>query len=400
MTRRSVLWPVAAFVFAVSVPPVAALAEDASVLVSSSPAASTNVAEPPGRVEMVFASAVRPGSVRVVLLDAGRRETAVPAPRVSPDGTSVEVGPLPRLDDGTWVVTWAVTIDGTGTAHEGSFPFQVGEADERTDDQLEQILSALRTDSDLGGALWAVRILAWLAAIVLAGSVLVVRSADRSVAPRTSMIRMLALLVLVAGSAAVLLLRGAHAAGLSWGSILDASLLRDTLTTRVGVAAFVSVFLAVGWLVVVGTTRVDPPRRWRVASIVLAVVTLAVAALGAPWPGAGDGADARRSFGASLVAGDVVAEIALLPAVAGTAEVHVYLSPPGGMLAPAEWVTMSMSSPGLGLGAMPVTLVEAGPNHWSGVVLVPYGGRWSLDIVSLSAEGETSRFSTVADVTD
>lgn len=400
MTRRSVLWPVAVFVLALSAPSVAALAEDASVLVSSSPAASTNVADSPGSVEMVFTSAVRPGSVRVVLLDAGRRETAVPAPRVSPDGTSVEVGPLPRLDDGTWVVTWAVTIDGTGTAHEGSFPFQVGEADERTDHQLEQILAALRTDSDLGGALWTVRILAWLAAIVLAGSVLVVRSADRSVAPRTSMIRMLALLILVAGSAGVLLLGGAHAAGLSWGSILDASLLRDTLTTRVGVAAFVSVFLAVGWLVVVGTTRVDPPRRWRVASIVLAVVTLAVAALGAPWPGAGDGADARRSFGASLVAGDVVAEVALLPAAAGTAEVHVYLSPPGGMLAPVESVTMSMSSPGLGLGAMPVTLVEAGPNHWSGVVLVPYGGRWSLDIVSLSAEGETSRFSTVADVTD
>ena len=38
MTRRSVLWPVAVFVLALSAPSVAALAEDASVLVASAPA--------------------------------------------------------------------------------------------------------------------------------------------------------------------------------------------------------------------------------------------------------------------------------------------------------------------------------------------------------------------------
>ena len=78
----------------------------------------------------------------------------------------------------------------------------------------------------------------------------------------------------------------------------------------------------------------------------------------------------------------------------------MYLSPPGGMLAPAESVTMTMAGPGLGLAAMPVALVEAGPNHWSGVVLIPYAGEWLLDIVSTTADGTTSRFAATAPVTE
>jgi methionine-rich copper-binding protein CopC len=385
---------------AIVVAPTMVRATGGPVLVSSSPGASTSVAEPPPRIEMVFTGAVRPGSVDVVLLDADRRETIVPAPTLSRDGGVVTVSPLPPIADGTWVVTWSVELVDRDGVHEGSFAFQVGDGDGRNHRQPGQLVGTLRTDSGLGWALGALRVLALLGGLVLMGGVLVVRDPVRAASPRATTVRMFALLALVIGSAGVLLLWGAHAAGLSWGAIGDTALLRDTLTERVGVAALGCVVLAVGWLVVVGTTRVEPPRWWTPATRVLAVATLVSVAAGGPLPGVGDGADGRDSFRASLVAGDTVAELEVLPAAAGTAEVHVYLSPPGGMLAPAESVTMTMAGPGLGLAAMPVALVEAGPNHWSGVVLIPYAGEWLLDIVSTTADGTTSRFAATAPVTE
>ena len=381
------------------VAPTTAFAVEEPVLVSSLPAASTSVAESPGVVELVFVSAVRPDALEVVLLDADRRGIALPAPSVSVDARTVTISPLPKMADGTWVVAWSVgLVDGAGV-HEGSFAFQVGDVGERTDYQLEQILDALRTDSDLGRALGAARILALLGGLVLVGSVLVVRDPVRAVSSRASMIRMVTILLLVAGSAGVLLLQGAHGAGLSWGAIGDTALLRDTLTGRFGISASACVVLAAGWLVVVGAAGAATPRWWRPTTRGLAAATLVALAVGVSLPGTGGGDDDRRSFEASLVAGDTVAELAVLPAAAGTAEVHVYLSPPGGMLAPAESVTMSMASAALGLGAMPVTLVEAGPNHWSGVVLIPYAGDWLLEFDRTAADGTTSRFSATVPVT-
>ena len=397
--RPARIIPLTAFVLAVVVAPATAVAEEQSVLVSSSPAASTSVAEPPEVIELVFVSALRPDSVEVALLDADQRGTVVPAPTLSADGRTVTVRPLPSIADGTWVVTWSVApADGAGT-HEGSFAFQVGEGDEPTGPPSERNPDALRTDAGLGWALGAARILALLAALLLVGGVLVVRDPVRTASPRTTMVRMVAILVLVAGATGVLLLRGVHSAGLSWGAVGDIALLRDTLTGRFGISAVACVVLAAGWLFVVGAAIAETPRRWNVATRGLAVLTLIAVAAGVPLPGSGDGADDRGSFGASLVAGDTVAELEVLPAAAGTAEVHVYLSPPGGMLAPAESVTMSMASGELGLGVMPVALVEAGPNHWSGVVLIPYAGDWELEFVSIAADGMTSRFATTVPVT-
>ncbi|MEN9792660.1 MAG: CopC domain [Actinomycetota bacterium] len=381
------------------VAPVTAVAEEQPVLVSSSPAASTSVAEPPEVVELVFVSALRPDSVEVVLLDADRRGTVVPAPTLSADGRTVTVRPLPSIADGTWVVTWSVALADDAGAHEGSFAFQVGEGNERTGPQADRNPDALRTDAGLGRVLGAARILTLLAALLLVGGVLVVRDPMRAASSRRTMSRMVAILVLVVGSAGVLLLRGAHAAGLSWGAIGDIAILRETLTGRFGVSAVACVVLAAGWLFVVGTTPAEPSRRWNVVTRGLAVLTLVAVVAGVPLPGSGDGADGRGSFGASLVAGDTVAELEVLPAAAGTAEVHVYLSPPGGMLAPAESVTMSMASGELDLGAMPVVLVEAGPNHWSGVVLIPYAGDWDLEFVSTAADGAMSRFAATVPVT-
>jgi len=381
------------------VAPVTAVAEEQPVLVSSSPAASTSVAEPPEVVELVFVSALRSDSVEVVLLDADRRGTVVPAPTLSADGRTVTVRPLPSIADGTWVVTWSVALADDAGAHEGSFAFQVGEGDERTGPQADRNPDALRTDAGLGRVLGAARILTLLAALLLVGGVLVVRDPMRAASSRRTMSRMVAILVLVVGSAGVLLLRGAHAAGLSWGAIGDIAILRETLTGRFGVSAVACVVLAAGWLFVVGTTPAEPSRRWNVVTRGLAVLTLVAVVAGVPLPGSGDGADGRGSFGASLVAGDTVAELEVLPAAAGTAEVHVYLSPPGGMLAPAESVTMSMASGELDLGAMPVVLVEAGPNHWSGVVLIPYAGDWDLEFVSTAADGAMSRFAATVPVT-
>ena len=111
---------------------------------------------------------------------------------------------------------------------------------------------------------------------------------------------------------------------------------------------------------------------------VLLVVVIAITAL---MVGTSPTATASSSttFSATQIQGDVVADFSILPTRVGAAEIHVYLTPPGGSLKAVSSVKMSFSLPSRDIPAIPVKLIEIGPNHWSGVMQFPYEGEWSME---------------------
>ena len=90
-------------------------------------------------------------------------------------------------------------------------------------------------------------------------------------------------------------------------------------------------------------------------------------------------ASSTTSFSATQIQGEVVADFSILPTRVGAAEVHVYLTPPGGSLSPVSSVKMSFTLPSQDIPSIPVDLIEIGPNHWSGVMQFPYAGEWSME---------------------
>ena len=112
---------------------------------------------------------------------------------------------------------------------------------------------------------------------------------------------------------------------------------------------------------------------------------------------------ARRSgsaFSATQIQSDVVADFSILPTRVGGAEVHVYLTPPGGSLSPVENVAMSFTLPSRGIPAIPVKLIEVGPNHWSGVTQFPYSGSWTLEARVQPTKNSTLLYTADVNVVD
>ena len=106
------------------------------------------------------------------------------------------------------------------------------------------------------------------------------------------------------------------------------------------------------------------------------------------------------SFSATKVQNNIVAELSVVPAVVGTAEVHVILTPPGGSLTPAKSVTVQFDLPSRNIPAIPVSMTEIGPNHWIGIVQFPFSGAWNMNTRVSPAPNQTLLFATVVTVQD
>ena len=106
------------------------------------------------------------------------------------------------------------------------------------------------------------------------------------------------------------------------------------------------------------------------------------------------------SFSATKVQNNIVAELSVVPALVGTAEVHVILTPPGGSLTPAKSVTVQFDLPSRGIPAIPVSMTEIGPNHWIGIVQFPFSGAWNMKTRVSPAPNQTLLFTTVVTVQD
>jgi copper transport protein len=106
------------------------------------------------------------------------------------------------------------------------------------------------------------------------------------------------------------------------------------------------------------------------------------------------------SFSATKVQNGIVAELTVVPAVVGTAEVHVILTPPGGSLTPAKSATVQFDLPSRDIPPIPVTMTEIGPNHWIGIVQFPFSGSWNMNTRVSPAPNQTLLFSAVVTVQD
>jgi len=106
------------------------------------------------------------------------------------------------------------------------------------------------------------------------------------------------------------------------------------------------------------------------------------------------------SYSATKVQNGIVAELSVVPAVVGTAEVHVILTPPGGSLTPAKSVSVQFDLPSRSIPAIPVSMTEIGPNHWIGIVQFPFSGAWNMNTRVSPAPNQTLLFATVVTVQD
>jgi copper transport protein len=107
-----------------------------------------------------------------------------------------------------------------------------------------------------------------------------------------------------------------------------------------------------------------------------------------------------RTVSASMVQGDLLADVSISPARVGLNELHLIFTPPGGSLDPVKDVTARMTLPSRAdLGAIPIQLTPAGPNHYIGAgVQIPYKGDWKLDVIPVTSTGTTVLMSTTLDI--
>lgn len=132
----------------------------------------------------------------------------------------------------------------------------------------------------------------------------------------------------------------------------------------------------------------------------LMVIVLAVTALLVGTSPSDRGIGGSQSFSATQIRSGIVADLSVLPTHVGTAEVHVVLTPPGGALKPVTEVTVEMSLPARDIPAIPVKLYELGPNHWTGVVNIPYSGTWLFESRVKPTANQTLLYTATFDVAD
>ncbi len=111
-------------------------------------------------------------------------------------------------------------------------------------------------------------------------------------------------------------------------------------------------------------------------------------------------ASSATSFSATQIQRDIVADFSILPTRVGAAEIHVYLTPPGGSLKPVDTVQMSFTLPSRDIPAIPVDLIEIGPNHWSGVMQFPYAGEWSMETRVQPERNSTLLYTATVSIND
>ena len=96
---------------------------------------------------------------------------------------------------------------------------------------------------------------------------------------------------------------------------------------------------------------------------------------------------AATTESASVIVGERIVQVELEPAVTGGAELHVYLTSPGGGLDRADEITVSASLPAADLGPLELEVIPAGPNHVVGVdVDLPVAGLWTFDVTARFGE--------------
>ncbi|CAB4658892.1 unannotated protein [freshwater metagenome] len=132
----------------------------------------------------------------------------------------------------------------------------------------------------------------------------------------------------------------------------------------------------------------------------LMVAVLAVTAMLVGTSPQDTGPSSSQVFSATQIRSGIVADLSVFPTRVGTAEVHVVLTPPGGALKPVTNVSVSLALPSRQIPPIPVKMYELGPNHWTGVVSIPYSGNWSFETRVQPTENSTLLYTDSFDVAD
>ena len=177
--------------------------------------------------------------------------------------------------------------------------------------------------------------------------------------------------------------------------------LDDVTDTDWGRLLLVKVTVVVGLLAIAGVSRwllqhdgAASIRRTVIVEFIIGVVVIGLAAgmVGLPpVPPV-----ASKPFETQLTSGGVIASISLGPGSVGGNEVHITITPPGGSLTPVVGATARVSLPSAQVPFAPVTLVQEGPNHYSGTVTLPRSGEWTFELdVQITASSSVLLKTTV-----
>lgn len=239
MFRRLLVLPVLAIVLMLLAAP-AAFAH--ATVAATSPGDGQVVATAPHQVSVTFDEPVQLqfGALRVFAPSGARADTGSPG-HPAGKAETVAVDLAAGQGQGTYTVAWRVVSDDSHPV-QGAFTFSVGKSS-----ATAVSASALKPSGSatVGAAYGVARTVGYAAFAVLAGAAVFVFALWPAGAG-TRAVRVLLVSAwgaLVAATVAVLALQGPYGAGFGIGRALDATVLRTTLSTRLGEALAVRLIL-------------------------------------------------------------------------------------------------------------------------------------------------------------
>ena len=144
--------------------------------------------------------------------------------------------------------------------------------------------------------------------------------------------------------------------------------------------AIVTVVVSLG-----GVARLVVRRGVRgVRRLVTVEVVLALAVLGVSAYVVGESPVVARTpavFSTTLTQGSTIVGVTVTPGLVGDNEIHVVVSPPGGVLERIPSIEMRASSPDRDSAPLTVAVSGAGPNHFVGRVAFLEEGDWLLEVI-------------------
>ncbi len=325
---------------ALALAPSAALAH--ATLEDSSPAGGATVERQPGAVVFSFSEAVEGNFGALRAYDAeGSRVEEGDAFHPGGEGSKLGVNLKPGLPDGTYTATYRV-VSADGHIVSGGFVFSIGKQGRAPRETVAELVggggSGALTEIGLGIARGVQYAALAVALGALAFLLLAFRPAWAALADgagrwaraspafgrRLRIVLLGTALAGIASALAALVFHAAEAAGVSAGSALDATILREELGTRFGTVWGLT---ALAWLAVaLATAPALRGRRWRAVALFLplGLVALEPALSGHP----STQSPVVLLFGANVVhvvamavwVGGLAALVAILPAATGELE--------------------------------------------------------------------------------
>lgn len=164
-------------------------------------------------------------------------------------------------------------------------------------------------------------------------------------------------------------------------------------TSLVVVAATLGAFAR--WLI----RRDDTRSIRRILTVEALVAVLALGVTAAMVSKSPEETATNAVFSTQLVAGDVIASVAVAPGRVGNNEIHLTVSTPNGSLSPVSGVTMRLTLPGSEIPTITAAVSELGLNHFVGTVAILTPGIWNLEILVEPDPSSSTRLTTEVPVT-